>query len=54
MAHQNKVFFRKFKRIQKNFTSELPIFDNFFSKWSQMKTNEDKDMKPTAKDHKYP
>ena len=29
------------------------IFDNFFSKWSQMKTNEDKDMKPTLKGHNY-
>ena len=31
----------------------MPIFDNFFSKWSQMKTNEDKDMKPTLKGHNY-
>ena len=29
------------------------IFDNFFSKWSQMKTNEDKGMKPTLKGHNY-
>ena len=31
----------------------MPIFDNFFSKWSQMKTNEDKGMKPTLKGHNY-
>ena len=31
----------------------MPIFDNFFQKWSQMKTNEDKGMKPTLKGHNY-
>ena len=53
MAHQNKVFFRKFKKNLNSFTSEMLIFDNFFSKWSQMKTNEDKGMKPTLKGHNY-
>ena len=48
-----RCFFRKFKRTRNSFTSEMLIFDNFFSKWSQMKTNEDKDMKPTLKGHNY-
>ena len=53
MAHQNKVFFPKIKRIHNSLTSEMPIFDNCFSKWSQMKTNEDKDMKPTLNGQNY-
>ena len=34
MAHQNKVFFRKFKRPRNSFTSEMPIFGHNYTKFS--------------------
>ena len=54
----NQSKWGSFSKLSKN-VEILPslkwwFLESFFSKCYKMKTNEDKDMKPTAKDHKYP
>ena len=46
--------FPKFQKCTYFATSEVMIFGNFFSNCCHTRPNKDKDMKPTANDHKFP
>ena len=54
IASQSEAVFSRFQKCTHFATSEVVIFGNFFSKCCHMKTNTDKDMKPTAYGSKYP
>ena len=54
IASQSEAVFSRFQKCTHFATFEVVIFGNFFSKCCHMKTNTDKDMKPTAYGSKYP
>ena len=51
---QSEAVFPIFQKCTYFAASEVVIFGKFFSNCWDTKTNRDKDMKPTANDHKFP